>query len=180
MQIWLDQVRDEPFSWDETEKVGPAALERPDVVTLGPVHWRGQVVFADPGFFLRAHLAYEQTLVCTRCLQEFQDPVRSDAELMVLVNDRPGKGVRGEHELHEEDLGIYQLEGEILETAPILLEQLQLNVPMKPLCRADCKGLCGRCGADLNELPDGVCGCEKTAADPRWAALAAFKQGREH
>jgi len=61
---------------------------------------------------------------------------------------------------------------EILETDPILIEQLQLNVPMKPLCRADCRGLCPDCGADLNA---GACSCAETRADPRWGSLAALK-----
>ena len=58
--------------------------------------------------------------------------------------------------MHEQDLGELYLTEEILETDPILIEQLQLNVPMKPLCRPDCKGLCPDCGADLNE---GACSC---------------------
>ena len=68
MKIWLDQVRDEPFNWDETQSVSPETLERPELMALSPVRWRGQVVFADPGFFLRARLSYEQTLSCNRCL----------------------------------------------------------------------------------------------------------------
>ena len=52
MKIWLDQVRDEPFNWEETQSVSPETLDRPELLALGPVTWRGQVVFADPGFFL--------------------------------------------------------------------------------------------------------------------------------
>jgi uncharacterized protein len=40
---------------------------------------------------------------------------------------------------------------------------------MKPLCRADCSGLCPTCGKDLNE---GQCNCERTEIDPRWAKLS--------
>ena len=49
MQIWLDQVRDEPFNWDETQSVRPESLDRPELLASSPIHWRGQVVFADPG-----------------------------------------------------------------------------------------------------------------------------------
>ena len=65
---------------------------------------------------------------------------------------------------------------EILETDPILIEQLQLNVPMKPLCRVDCKGLCPECGAELNA---GACPCGETKVDPRWGTLAALKSRLE-
>ncbi len=178
MRIWLDQVREEPFSWAETEKVATAELDRPELVELGPVAWRGQVIYVDPGFLLRAHLSYDQTLHCNRCLQPIHDPVRSDVELMIEI-ERPASGhgghaghAGGEHELRDEDLGTMYVEGEILETLPILIEQLQLNIPMKPLCRPDCQGLCPVCGIDRNT---GTCTCEEKSGDPRWAALATFK-----
>jgi uncharacterized protein len=172
MRIWLDQVREEPFNWDETQSVSPESLDRPELLALSPVRWRGQVVFADPGYYLRAHLSYEATLGCNRCLKPIVEPVESDVELMILAERRHGSGAGGEHELREEDMGIYHLEGEILETDPILIEQLQLNIPMKPLCEADCKGLCPVCGADRNA---GACSCEESTVDPRWAGLAALK-----
>jgi uncharacterized protein len=180
MRIWLDQVREEPFSWAETEKVATAELDRPELVELGPVAWRGQVIYVDPGFLLRAHLSYDQTLHCNRCLQPIHDPVRSDVELMIEI-ERPaqagGHGGHGgysggEHELKDEDLGTMYVEGEILETRPILIEQLQLNIPMKPLCRPDCQGLCPVCGIDRNSE---TCSCEEKSGDPRWAALASLK-----
>ncbi|HYX26787.1 MAG TPA: DUF177 domain-containing protein [Thermoanaerobaculia bacterium] len=170
MQIWLDQVRDEPFNWDETQTVSPEVLDRPELLDLGPVSWRGQVVYADPGYFLRARLSYEQTLSCNRCLKPIVERAQSDVELMILVE--PGPEAAGEHALHEQDLGILYLQDELLETDPILIEQLQLNIPMKPLCREDCQGLCPVCGADRNA---GACSCEESTADPRWAALAALK-----
>ncbi|HYG63106.1 MAG TPA: DUF177 domain-containing protein [Thermoanaerobaculia bacterium] len=172
MKIWLDQVRDEPFNWDETQTVPLEALERPELLELGPVSWRGQVVSAEPGFFLRGRLSYDQTLSCNRCLKPIVESAGSDVELLILVEPQPG-AAGGEHELQERDLGVYYVdEEEVLETDPILLEQLQLNIPMKPLCQPDCKGLCPNCGADLNAGP---CSCEETSVDPRWAGLAALK-----
>jgi len=170
MQIWLDQVREEPFNWEETKSVAPETLEHPELTALGPVVWKGQVVFADPGYYLRARLSYEQTLSCDRCLKPIVEPAESDVELLILVERDPGAA--GEHELQERDLGVVYLNGETLETDPILLEQLQLNIPMKPLCRPDCQGLCPVCGEDRNET---ACSCEERTADPRWAALAALK-----
>jgi len=84
----------------------------------------------------------------------------------------------GEHALHESDLGVLYVEGPVLETDPILVEQLQLNIPMKPLCRPDCPGLCPRCGADLNL---GSCECTAPTGDSRWAALSVLRgSGDEH
>jgi uncharacterized protein len=170
MRIWLDQVQDEPFNWDETQNVSVESLNRPELLELSPVSWRGQVIFTDPGYFLRARLSYEQSLSCNRCLKPIVEPVASNVELMILV-ERPQES-GGDHELHEKDLGVLYLAEEVLETDPILIEQLQLNVPMKPLCRPDCQGLCPVCGADRNA---GACSCAEASTDPRWASLAALK-----
>jgi uncharacterized protein len=70
---------------------------------------------------------------------------------------------------------VHYVSEEILETEPVLIEQLQLNIPMKPLCRPDCAGLCPTCGADLNQ---GACACAKPA-DPRWDRLAALRERLE-
>lgn len=170
MQIWLDQVREEPFNWDEIESVSPESLECPELVGLGPVSWRGQVVFADPGYLLRAQLSYEQTLSCNRCLKPIVERAESRVELMIVVERRHPSG--GERELTESELGILFLDEEILRTEPLLIEQIQLNVPMKPLCQPDCRGLCPACGTDWNE---GACSCAGSEPDSRWAALAALK-----
>lgn len=170
MRIWLDQVREEPYNWDETQSVSLESLDRPELISLGPVRWRGQVVFADPGFYLKARLSYDQTLTCNRCLKSIVEPMEPEVELMIEVA-RP-RATGGEHELKEDDLGVMVVEEEILDTDPILIEQLQLNVPMKPLCREDCQGLCPVCGADRNE---GGCSCGESKVDPRWATLAALK-----
>ncbi len=170
MKVRLDQVRFEPFDWQETQDVPAAALDRPELVRLGPVSWRGHVQFADPGFYLRARLSYDQTLTCNRCLKAVTEPVTGDLQLAIFVED-PHAGA-GERELRERDMGVLQVAGEVLETEPILLEQLQLNIPMKPLCRPECQGLCPLCGADLNL---GACDCTEPPGDPRWAALAGLR-----
>jgi uncharacterized protein len=174
MQIWLEQVQDEPFNWDETQKIAKETLERPELLDLGPVRWRGQVVYADPGYFLRGRISYEQTLSCNRCLKPIVEQVEAEVELMIMVGKHPPIG--GEHALHEQDLGLMYVEDELLETDPILIEQLQLNIPMKPLCREDCQGLCPVCGADKNAGP---CSCGEATVDSRWASLAALKSRLE-
>jgi uncharacterized protein len=181
MRIWLDQVREEPFSWDETESITPETLERPELLALGPVRWRGEIVFADPGYLLRGRLSYDQTLACIRCLKPHAVGTAAEVELLVMVekhhpkHQQPQRASDGEEsELAADDLDTVVVGDEVLDTAAIVLEQLQLNVPMKPLCRADCRGLCPACGADMNER-GGQCSCAAPEPDPRWAALAALK-----
>jgi uncharacterized protein len=175
--IHLDRVRREPLVWDETVEIEAAALDRDELVALGPIRWRGRVSFADPSFYLRARLEYRQTLRCGRCLTEVEQPVAADVELLLEVEEPARhRGGDEEIELHEQDLGVVFLEGEVFDTRPLLVEQLQLNVPMKPVCREDCRGLCPQCGADLSQ---GDCSCGGQPPDPRWAALAALRDRQE-
>ena len=75
-------------------------------------------------------------------------------------------------ELEKDELGAIVIEGEHLETEPLIIEQILLEIPMKPLCAPECRGLCPRCGADRNARPD--C-CEEPAGDERWEALGALR-----
>jgi uncharacterized protein len=66
----------------------------------------------------------------------------------------------------EAEVGYYQGEGLQLEDA--LREQVLLSLPLKVVCREECKGLCPHCRGNLNQRQ---CSCERTVEDPRWAAL---------
>ena len=63
---------------------------------------------------------------------------------------------------------VYEVEGDSFELDEIIREQLILNMETTVLCREDCKGLCTKCGRNLNE---GECGCDRTETDPRLAKL---------
>lgn len=169
MRIRLDDVRREPFSWAETVEVAAESLDREEVVALGPIAWRGRIAYVDPGFHLKARARYEQTLRCGRCLGDYREPVTAELELLVLEHLEPDEE---ERELSAEDLGVLYVEDGVVDTRPLLIEQLQLAVPMRPLCREECRGLCPVCGADRN-LEE--CDCEVESVDPRWAALAALR-----
>jgi uncharacterized protein len=60
-------------------------------------------------------------------------------------------------------------EHHLLDLSEAIRQNALLAVPMKPLCREDCSGLCQQCGKDLNK---GQCDCNKSEIDPRWAKLA--------
>ncbi|HEX2163954.1 MAG TPA: DUF177 domain-containing protein [Thermoanaerobaculia bacterium] len=174
MRIHLERIRREgrPFTWDESVEVPLDKLDRDALVALGPLRWSGRVTWAASGFYLTARLEGEQTLSCDRCLEPIRVPIDERLELLVVIDEpRP---IEGDLELSGDELGVLQLDDEVLDTEPLMIEQLQLAVPMKPVCRPDCKGLCPKCGADRNR---GDCGCEAAEVDPRWAALARLKQG---
>ncbi len=107
---------------------------------------------------------------CARCLEPVEIPISRSFDLLY----RPLESERGSDEVAineaETEIGYYSGEGMELEDS--LREQILLAVPIKTLCRYDCKGLCVTCGANRNEQ---VCGCEQGKPDPRWAALGDLK-----
>lgn len=171
MRIQLDRIREEAFEWSEELEIAPERLGQDEVVSLGPVTWKGRVEALDEAFLMRAHLDYDQGLCCDRCLGTAGERVDTSVELMIFP--RSPEPLPEEQELDDDDVSVLYLDGEELDVEPILLEQMQLNVPMKPLCRSDCAGLCAQCGADLN---DGACDCDTAEVDPRWAGLAQLIQ----
>ncbi len=168
MKIGLEQIVDEPFNWQETLKIPASELGQPDLVKLGDVALRGRLQALTPDHLLQAKLSYGQTVRCIRCLEEFEMDMASDIELILEVS--PGGSSGQELELSEKDLGVLSLQEPELETRPLVVEQVHLGIPMKPLCKEDCKGICSECGANLNA---GACACGP-AVDPRWAALGKF------
>lgn len=91
---------------------------------------------------------------CDRCLSSVVIPVEQNFDLFY----RPISTIAREAdvELPEDELEVGFYAGDGIELADVLTEQVILSVPMKVLCRTDCRGLCSDCGANLN---DGKCGC---------------------
>jgi uncharacterized protein len=115
------------------------------------------------------HISTVLKTTCARCLEMAQFPVTADFSYTLLPATVSGKD---EVELQTEDLEIEHYEGEIIDLAPLIAEQVLLQIPMKVLCRESCRGLCPQCGANLNM---GGCDCRKDSVDPRWAVLKNFK-----
>lgn len=111
---------------------------------------------------------------CDRCLNDIVIPIEAPFDLIYLPED-PAAGKSGENELHNRDLDLAVYENDQINLDDLTLEQLELNLPNRLLCREDCRGLCSECGTDLN-LEE--CRCQKPV-DPRWQALADLKNSSE-
>jgi len=111
------------------------------------------------------------SLNCSRCLK----PVSYPVETRFREEYNPAEDVdkEEEQELSERELDLSYYSNDELDISELIREQVLLSVPMKVLCRADCKGICPKCGKDLNE---GDCGCKTDEVDPRLAPLGKFKE----
>jgi uncharacterized protein len=85
--------------------------------------------------------------------------------------------VRELYQARPESDEAFAITGELLDLEPLVREAVLLELPLAPLCRPDCAGLCPECGADRNE---GDCGHHGVAADPRWAALDDLRDRLDH
>lgn len=109
---------------------------------------------------VRGHVTASQTLQCSRCLVSFDYPVDASIDFELSPAAALGPAEEHEHELSRAELDREFYEGDEIEPAAIVREQVLLALPMVPVHRSDCKGLCTVCGADLNA---GECGCDRSA-----------------
>ena len=98
---------------------------------------------------------------CSRCLKNVKKVVENHFEKEVYLK-MP--------EILEDEECFY-LEGGALDITEMMIEDLILNLPMQVVCSEDCKGICPKCGVNLNEQS---CTCEEEAIDPRMEALKKF------
>ena len=115
---------------------------------------------------LRAHISGDFELLCGRCL----DAVAHHADESFDLIFRPSgtDAQMGERAITEAETEIGYYEGSGLLLEDVVREQVLLSLPDRSLCRQDCKGLCPRCGENLN---GNSCGCASVQTDPRWSAL---------
>jgi uncharacterized protein len=108
---------------------------------------------------------------CSRCTKEFSRPFSASFDLSYLPQPK-WTNENAEIELRYNDMDVAYYDGVALDVNLLVLEQIELAMPMKFVCREDCKGLCYKCGADLNEV---TCLCGSEEPDFRMSVLLEFK-----
>ncbi len=142
-----------PFSCEvDTERLDFPAIKR----FLTPLTGKGEIRNSAGLLTLSAHLSADLLCICDRCAAEFEKHCDIPVELTLATELED-----------EENPDFYLLIDEKLELEEVLSDCFILEQDSSFLCREDCKGLCFRCGANLNE---GSCSCKKEK-DPRLAVL---------
>lgn len=145
LQIDIRELRRGPVATQGKLEPRDPLFEDLDVTLVSPVTVGGTLESAGHGgYFWHGSFAGQVRAVCRRCLQEFVTPL--DREVEVIFSADP--------EL-QDDPSVYPLLEPLaqVDLRPALREELALAVDVYPLCREDCRGLCPRCGADLNRGP---------------------------
>jgi uncharacterized protein len=111
---------------------------------------------------------------CSRCLTNYPFDVEKSFDLMLVPS--PARPDRKIEELKREELGLSYYSSDVIELAPLIEEQVLLALPTRPLCREDCRGLCGGCGVNLNSEE---CACDPAApSDSHMAIFRTLKINR--
>ncbi len=126
-----------------------------DLIVTGRLSAAGD----DRFYLFSGQMSGEVSGECRRCLTPTTVKVSEDLHLLFADPE--------DEESDESDVYMLEPRAMTVDLRPALREQWLLAAPGFSLCREDCKGLCPRCGADLNLGP---CGCPPEV-DPRWAAL---------
>ncbi len=163
MKLKLRELRDGRHTLPVNEPAKPHEL--PD---CGPLTGMLQIEKSGPVVVITGEIHFAANLHCSRCLKSYSRQCAQDIELCYQPRALAGDRDDHETELTSDDLVTIDYRGNEIDLWPELREAALLALPLKPLCRDDCRGLCPRCGRDLNA---GDCGCRDDRPDPRWDKL---------
>jgi len=178
MRITLQELEKEPILFEESLPPGQIDFGM-ELTQQGPMTAEGRADLIeehrgpkDIVSDIRVRAAYSGRFAvpCARCLEPVEHPLQGEFDLIYRpfgIEDGSGEHSIGDSET---EIGYYQKDGLLLED--VLREQVILSLPAKTLCRTDCKGLCPRCGQNLNS---GSCSCDTAPSDPRWTALSDLR-----
>ena len=201
MFIDLDRVPPEGQAIDRTLALEGPYTEGEEFRPLSPVVLSGQLQpiasdeGRDPGregvFRLQGRMFCRIELDCVRCLEPFPMELAEELDLLYLpqsanLTPAPDEGSAEEDAadalaelsgrgLEREELAVSFYRDERIDLSQMIVEQIVLALPMKPLCKPDCRGLCALCGANRNVAS---CECAPEETDPRWAPLKTLQKSR--
>jgi uncharacterized protein len=149
------------------------SFDQPDIdlegelVTLeGVTHFSGETEKIGSRGRVRGEISTDVSFECTRCLEPIPRHLQIPFEAVFI--DAAEEDTSSEKEVADEQLDESLVEDGRVDMAEVVREQILLAIPEQIFCRDDCRGLCAKCGANLNLID---CKCADDDIDPRWAAL---------
>ena len=173
--ILFDEIdKNGPQTYSRTYPFTPVDLDRIELASIGPVSIE---VAARKGELATEYLAdgssrFTADLNCSRCVEPY--PFASSSTFHLRFRPRHEASRDGEEiEISPNDLEIEFYAERAISLRDLAAEQVQLSIPMKPLCDENCLGLCPQCGANRNRES---CSCEASIVDERWGALRTIRE----
>lgn len=160
-KVDVSQLKDNPGQVMSISLRGILSREKEggeEVVFTGPVKADLELSSTAEAILVKGAVEASVQLSCARCLEPFQLELKAPFE---EVYYHTGKG--------EEDWIFFS--GSVIDLEPEIVKAILLEVPMKAVCRENCRGLCPQCGKNLNAS---LCACGRENLDPRLAVLKDY------
>jgi uncharacterized protein len=173
------------INFDEIDELGPqdydatftditlGDVNRGEVAAMGAVHIDAHAERSmDAEYVVDGSVQFSADFHCSRCLEPY--PIANTSSFHVRFRPRPAASVENEdiEIIEPEELDVEFYTERSIPLRDLALEQVQLSIPMKPLCDENCLGLCPQCGANRNRE---ACRCGESAVDARWGGLAEIR-----
>ena len=160
------------LEFDRTVRIGTLAWQESESVEVDDARIEGQVVAAADGHLLRGRLSTVARLPCARCLESYELAIQTPVLRIYVIEPEPAEnGIGEERRLQTDEVPLARYDGRRIDLRSLATEQVYLELPLKPICRDECAGLCAECGGNRNRT---TCGCRRDTVDPRLAGLASF------
>ncbi len=178
MEFKVSELEREPIEYDLQLEVGAVDFgdEAEQVVPLTTAG-RAEVLHEHRGpkdivadIRLRGHFAGNFQVPCARCVEPVEIPLSAEFDLIFRPAEADADAPERSITAPETEIRYYQKDSLLRED--VLREQVLLSLPVRTLCKPDCKGLCPRCGQNRNNQ---ACSCDEGPQDPRWEALAGLR-----
>jgi uncharacterized protein len=162
------------IQFDESKNVLTEALSGvslpPDVIIDPKIRGHVAITKDNEEILISGAVEVNMTMKCSRCLCQFE----SSIPINLLLTARRQVGQDSEYETDSElDFNEVLIHNEEIDLGELIVQEIFLDIPMKPLCKDDCPGLCSQCGGAIG--PDG-CSCSPgDSVDPRWEKLVILK-----
>ena len=163
-----------PLTAERDYSIDPSEISRPEIVGSGDVHCSVTVRTGDleREYEAEGTVSFASDLECSRCVEAY--PFANTSSFHVRFRPRPEASEENEEVeiTNKEELDVEFYSEPVVSVRDLALEQIQLVIPMKPLCNEGCLGLCPVCGA--NRMRE-MCTCEQSVVDERWGALQGMR-----
>jgi uncharacterized protein len=173
MFIDINEIEREGISFDRKLDLSSVTGSGVDALRVLEANLAGSAERESVGVILSARLTAKVELACSRCTEPFT--VSLDVPFQLTLVPEAAEFAAGEARIEDEDTSLFYTREGKADLVQIAAEQIYLNLPLKPVCRGDCKGLCPGCGANRNLAE---CCCAGESVDPRLAPLLRFRNRR--
>ena len=167
MIVDLDRIPEKGLEVSKEFEVDNDELVEENSVFLKPVHAEFKLKKIGEEIFIKGKISTALSFICSRCLCPFEYVVDSNFDLIYLPEELDD----ADESLDKEDLDRFFYHSRKIDLKDVILEQLNLTFPLRPLCSEDCQGICPVCGKIIKT---GECSCITENLDSRLEKLKIF------